>query len=227
MGLTKNRKIDIKPKMPREPQQTLLIQNSTDNPDEVTITPVELNKNLLYGKYKFEATSKLKRYITTKTGIEQTIYTLREILTILKDIIREEGMYDHMNPSVILCSEELEDAIDMRALHVTEIRDRVMNQIEKIPREEIVLETRNQKKKESPIDDNRDNPDSICPTDTTDPKNHPDKPRTNRVFLRGNHPVTFQLHYIKEGQDIRFPQHKVGPSSPRPIGRSLQGQGFS
>ena len=59
-------------------------------------------------------------------------------------------MYDHMNPSVILCSEELEDAINMRVLHVTEIRDRVMNQIEKIPREEIVLETRNPTKKESP-----------------------------------------------------------------------------
>ena len=52
--------------MPREPQQTLLIRNSTDNPDEVIITPVELNKNLLNEKYKFEATSKIKRYITTK-----------------------------------------------------------------------------------------------------------------------------------------------------------------
>ena len=67
-------------------------------------------------------------------------------------------MYDHMNPSVILCSEELEDTIDMRALHVTEKRDRVINQIEKIPREEEGLETRNQKKKESPTYDKIDNP---------------------------------------------------------------------
>ena len=82
-------------------------------------------------------------------------------------------MYDNMIATIILCSEELEDAIDMRALHVTEIRDRVINQIEKIPREEEVLETRNQKKKESPTYDKRGNKGNK-PTDTSDPKNHPD-----------------------------------------------------
>ena len=31
-------------------------------------------------------------------------------------------MFDHANPSVIICSPELERALNMKALHVTEIR---------------------------------------------------------------------------------------------------------
>jgi len=31
-------------------------------------------------------------------------------------------MFDPQNPSMILCSEELEEAIDMKALHVTEMQ---------------------------------------------------------------------------------------------------------
>ena len=31
-------------------------------------------------------------------------------------------MFDHANPSVIICSLELERALNMKALHVTEIR---------------------------------------------------------------------------------------------------------
>ena len=50
----------------------------------------------------------------------------------------------------------------MRALHVTEIRDRVMDQIEKIPGHKIETELRhpNNKKKENPTDCYRTNPDS-------------------------------------------------------------------
>ena len=31
-------------------------------------------------------------------------------------------MYDEKNPSIILCSRDLEEALNMKALHVTEIR---------------------------------------------------------------------------------------------------------
>jgi hypothetical protein len=44
------------------------------------------------------------------------------VLTILKEIIKDEGMFDPLNPAIILCSPELEAALNMRALHVTEIR---------------------------------------------------------------------------------------------------------
>jgi len=68
-----------------------------------------------------------------KTGVEKTYYTLAEILTILKDVIRGEQQFDENNPSVILCSRDLEEALNMKALHVTEIRDLVLNHITKVP----------------------------------------------------------------------------------------------
>ena len=51
----------------------------------------------------------------------------------MKNIIKGEGMFDHANPSVIICSPELERALNMKALHVTEIRDLVLSQITKVP----------------------------------------------------------------------------------------------
>ena len=42
-------------------------------------------------------------------------------------------MFDPANPSVILCSEDLEEALNMRAFHVTEIRDLVLSHITKVP----------------------------------------------------------------------------------------------
>ena len=97
------------------------------------VTPVELNKNLLNTLFKFNPLSKLKRFLVSKTGVEKTYYSLAEILTILKNIIKGEGMFDHANPSVIICSPELERALNMKALHVTEIRNLVLSQITKVP----------------------------------------------------------------------------------------------
>eukprot|EP00092_Neocalanus_flemingeri_P016377 GFUD01017726.1.p1 GENE.GFUD01017726.1~~GFUD01017726.1.p1 ORF type:complete len:350 (+),score=74.25 GFUD01017726.1:187-1236(+) len=95
--------------------------------------PAQLNKNLLNTLYEFQPLSKLKTFLIHKTGVEDPCYSLAEILTILKDVIRGEGLFDEANPSVILCSEELEEALNMKALHVTEIRDLVLSQVTKVP----------------------------------------------------------------------------------------------
>ena len=89
-------------------------------------------KNLLNTLFKFEPGSKLKSFLVKKTRVEKTYYTLAEILIILKDIIRGEGLFDDTNPSIILCSKELEEALDKKALHVTEIRDVVLKELIKI-----------------------------------------------------------------------------------------------
>merc|ERR1719397_768998 len=41
-------------------------------------------------------------------------------------------MFDERNPSVIICSKPLEAALNQRALHVTEVRDLVINQLERL-----------------------------------------------------------------------------------------------
>ena len=45
-----------------------------------------------------------------------------QVLTVLKNVIRGEGQFDEKNPSIIMCSPDLEEALNMKALHVTEIR---------------------------------------------------------------------------------------------------------
>ena len=114
------------------------------NSPNAVATPVELNRNPLKTLFKFNPMSKLKRFLITKTGVEKTYYSLTEILTNLKNIIREEGLFDHANPSIILCSKDLEKAHNMKAFHVTETRYLVLSQITKIPDQGFRDKSRNQ-----------------------------------------------------------------------------------
>ena len=95
--------------------------------------PVELNRNLLKTLFKFKPMSTLKIFLITKTGVEKPYYSLKEILTSLKNIIQEEGLFDHANLSIILCSKDLEEALNMKAFHVIETRDLVLSHFTKIP----------------------------------------------------------------------------------------------
>ena len=88
-----------------------------------------LGANLLNSHYSFIPNSKLQEYIKSKIPNAKAVNTLSEILIILKDIIRDEGMFDEKNPSIILCSEHLENALGMKALHVSEIRALVLKHL--------------------------------------------------------------------------------------------------
>ena len=44
------------------------------------------------------------------------------MLTALQRLITSEKLYDPQNPAVILCDQHLEEALDIKALHVSEIR---------------------------------------------------------------------------------------------------------
>ena len=96
------------------------------------VTPVEINTNILNTIYQFLPRSRLKRFFIRKTGNKRTYYSLREILISLKEIIKEEEMFDQSNPSIIICSSEFERALGVKALHVTEIRDLVLSQLTKV-----------------------------------------------------------------------------------------------
>ena len=98
----------------------------------VYTSPKELNRYQLDNLYEFNKLSKLKNYFTKKTGIEKSQYTLNEILAILKTIIFKEKLLDPNNKSIVLCSKDLEEALDMKALHITEIQHQVLAQITKV-----------------------------------------------------------------------------------------------
>jgi hypothetical protein len=91
------------------------------------MSPVELNKHLL--STLFNVKPKLNTFLFNKTGVDRSYYTLVEILNILKKIMREENLFDQSNFSIVMCSPELEEAINAKALHVTQIRDYVLSQL--------------------------------------------------------------------------------------------------
>ncbi len=59
------------------------------------------------------------RELVSHNFVEYTLYT---ILLALRQVISKTGMFDRNNPTVITCDKELESAIGMKALHVTEVR---------------------------------------------------------------------------------------------------------
>ena len=98
---------------------------------------VNQSKPLLHSKFKFKPNSKLYKYICEKTDDEQKIYLLSELLTVLKNVTRREAQFDERNPSIIICSPDLEEALNMKTLHVTEIRDLVLSHLIKVPDDEL------------------------------------------------------------------------------------------
>ena len=54
---------------------------------------------------------------------------LVEIFEKLKVILRSEKLYDPMNPSIIMCDPDLEYVLNMKDLHVTEIRNQILKQL--------------------------------------------------------------------------------------------------
>ena len=45
-----------------------------------------------------------------------------QVLLALKEIVSREQLFDRRNPTLIICNSELEDALEMKALHITEIK---------------------------------------------------------------------------------------------------------
>jgi hypothetical protein len=120
--------IQDRPSMPSVPshQPVPSLQPPTQITQEVR------NRNLLNTMFKFKKDAPLRQFIHDITKVQKNYYSLAEILTILKDVISSEKMFDERNPSVIICSKPLEAALNQRALHVTEVRDLVINQLERL-----------------------------------------------------------------------------------------------
>lgn len=86
-----------------------------------------------YQKRKFPPNSKLHSLLAKRCpGIIQESkneYTSYDILVALKKIITDDELYDVENPSIIMCDSELEDALRLRAFHVSQTRDIINNNL--------------------------------------------------------------------------------------------------
>ena len=106
---------------------------------EVLDKPNEASKISEEPLVKFKRDSTLEQFLLQKTGDENKTFTFMQILIVLKNIMKSEELYDPRNPSIIFCSEELEKIFDCKALHLTELRELVLHQIEERSRKEVNL----------------------------------------------------------------------------------------
>jgi hypothetical protein len=88
-------------------QETTLEETTLEEATLEETTPREAtsisNRTLLKTIYKFKRQVPLQNFIFQK-GPTKDSYSLAEILTVLKNVITSEKLYDDKNPYIILCS---------------------------------------------------------------------------------------------------------------------------
>jgi hypothetical protein len=89
----------------------------------------EINQQVLSSKYKFKEGAPLKEYLQQRIPNFRDICTLREVLTMLKEIIQDNLLFDESNPSMIVGDAPLEAALGKKEVHVNEIRGVVQRQL--------------------------------------------------------------------------------------------------
>ena len=105
---------------------------------EVPMATRQGDRSLLESVFKFKDASRLHKFIQEKGRVQKTLFTLAEIITIIRETVRREGLYDERNPPLIMCSGELESVLNMKALHNSEIQSIVLKHLEKITNEEFL-----------------------------------------------------------------------------------------
>lgn len=80
---------------------------------------------------RFVESSKLQQYLSLHypDDYDKTEYNLYTVLSSLKDILGRQRMFDPQNPSLILCTPDLEEVFDVKAFHVSELRHLVCQQL--------------------------------------------------------------------------------------------------
>lgn len=83
---------------------------------------------------RFLPDSRLRAYLVRKCcayippTLEEPI-TLKQVILVLRNIIKSEGLYDKTNPTIIMCGPDLEQALDVKWIHMNQLPIRVMKQM--------------------------------------------------------------------------------------------------
>jgi hypothetical protein len=88
-----------------------------------------VNQQYLKSKYKFKEGAPLKEYLQQRVSSFREPCTLVEILTWLKEIIRDNLLFDERNPAMIVGDASLEAALRSKKVHVNDIRSVVVQQL--------------------------------------------------------------------------------------------------
>ena len=75
---------------------------------------------------KWKEGSRLKQFLNLKCDGNERSFTYIQVLKILKDVIISEKLYDPKNPAIILCDDDLELALNQKALHVSQLNAAIL-----------------------------------------------------------------------------------------------------
>ncbi len=89
----------------------------------------EINQQYLRSKYKFKEGAPLKEYLRQRVPNLRDTCTLWEVLTWLKEIIRDNLLFDESNPAMIVGDAPLEAALRKKRVHMNEVRGVVQQQL--------------------------------------------------------------------------------------------------
>ncbi len=89
----------------------------------------QVNQQYLKSKYKFKEGAPLKEYLQQRISSFREPCTLVEVLTWLKEIIRDNLLFDERNPAMIVGDAPLEAALRKKKVHGNDIRSVVIQQL--------------------------------------------------------------------------------------------------
>ncbi len=116
--------------VPREPtsggEVARVTRPSGRTPPE---TLEQVNQQYLKSKYKFKEGAPLKEYLQQRISSFREPCTLVEVLTWLKEIIRDNLLFDERNPAMLVGDAPLEAALRKKKVHVNNIRSVVIQQM--------------------------------------------------------------------------------------------------
>jgi hypothetical protein len=79
--------------------------------------------------YEFVPGSPLRRFIYNVKKTIKIYYQLHEVITLVREIIRDNCLYDKTNTAVIVCDSELEKVFNTNGMHVSELKGKILEQL--------------------------------------------------------------------------------------------------
>ena len=93
-------------------------------------TTQDIRQELL-SSYRFSPGSRLQEYLRKqKPGILPRVFKFIALLNIFKDLIENTKQFDFKNQAIILCNHEMEHALNVSVLHVTQVKEYMYKQLE-------------------------------------------------------------------------------------------------
>ena len=93
----------------------------------------QMNRHFLASACSFRENSLLRSFLAAKYGFVRFTFSVGEILSMVKEVIRRENLYCQDNPAIVKCTQEIEDVFGLPYLFYGDIRQLVVSHLDICP----------------------------------------------------------------------------------------------